>query len=130
MTSETLTFDRIDSLQYRVDWPYHTTVRYLDTVITDARIGRCLREAREFLYGSRSGGLPTSCQVQQIFTGARGRPVFDIPKEQLEFLAEERITAEEMAQLFGVSKCTVERCLSEFGLRLGEETMLTCQMLN
>ena len=109
---------------------FDLTVRYLDTGIIDARIVRCLREAREFLYGSRSGGLPTSCQVQQIFTVARRRPVFDEPKEQLEFLTEERITAEEMAQLFGVSKCTVERRLSEFGLRLGEETTLTCQMLN
>ena len=101
LTSETLTFDRIDSLQYRVDWLYHTTVRYLDTGIIDARIVRCLREAREFLYGSRSGGLSTSCQAQQIFTGARGRPVFDIPKEQLEFLTEKRFTAEEMAQMGG-----------------------------
>ena len=56
LTSETLTFDRIDNLQYRVDWLYHTTVRYRDTGIIDARIVRCLREAREFLYGSRSGG--------------------------------------------------------------------------
>ena len=43
LTSETLTFDRIDSLQYRVDWLYRTTVRYLDTGIIDARIVRCLR---------------------------------------------------------------------------------------
>ena len=61
VTSETLTFNRIDSLQYGVDWLYHTTVRYLDTGIIDARIVRCLREAREFLYGSKSGGLSTSC---------------------------------------------------------------------
>ena len=75
LTSETLTFGRIDSLQYRVDWLYHTTVRYLVSGIIDARIVRCLREAREFLYRSRSGGLSTSCQAQQIFTGARGRLV-------------------------------------------------------
>ena len=29
LTSETLTFDRIDSLQYRVAWLYHTMIRYL-----------------------------------------------------------------------------------------------------
>ena len=44
--------------------------------------------------------------------------MFDIPKEQLEFLTENRFTAEEMAQLFGVGKRTVERGLSEFGLSL------------
>ena len=42
----------------------------------------------------------------------------DIPKEQLEFLTEKMFTAEEMAQLFGVSKHTVERGLSESGLSL------------
>ena len=42
--------------------------------------------------------------------------MFDIPKEQLEFLTEKRFTAGEMAQLFGVSKRTLERRLSEFGL--------------
>ena len=43
--------------------------------------------------------------------------MFDIPKEQLEFLTEKRFTAEEMAQLFGVSKRTVERGKSKRKLR-------------
>ena len=55
-------------------------------------------------------------QAQKTFTGERGRPVFDIPKEQLEFLTEKKFTVGEMAQLFGVSKHTLERRLSEFGL--------------
>ena len=55
-------------------------------------------------------------QAQKTFTGERGRPVFDIPKEQLEFLTEKKFTVGEMAQLFGVSKRTLERRLSEFGL--------------
>lgn len=42
--------------------------------------------------------------------------MFDIPKEQLEFLTEKKFTVGEMAQLFGVSKHTLERRLSEFGL--------------
>lgn len=42
--------------------------------------------------------------------------MFDIPKEQLEFLTEKKFTVGEMAQLFGVSKRTLERRLSEFGL--------------
>ena len=31
----------------RIDWLYHTTARYLDTGIIDARIVRCLREAKD-----------------------------------------------------------------------------------
>ena len=88
LASEILDSDRIDSLYYRIDWLYHTTVRYLDTGIIDARIVRCLREAKDCLYRSRSGSLSTSLQAQKTFTGERGRPVFDILKEQLEFLTE------------------------------------------
>ena len=116
LASEILDSDRIDSLYYRIDWLYHTTVRYLDTGIIDARIVRCLREAKDCLYRSRSGSLSTALQAQKTFTGERGRPVFDIPKEQLEFLTEKKFTVGEMAQLFGVSKRTLERRLSEFGL--------------
>ena len=47
LASEILDSDRIDSLQYRIDWLYHTTARYLDTGIIDARIVRCLREAKD-----------------------------------------------------------------------------------
>ena len=118
LASEILVSDRIDSLYYRIDWLYHTTVRYLDTGIIDARIVRCLREAKDCLYRSRSRSLSTSLQAQKTFTGERGRPVFDIPKEQLEFLTEKKFTVGEMAQLFGVSKRTLERRLSEFGLRV------------
>ena len=116
LASEILDSDTIDSLYYRIDWLYHTTVRYLDTGIIDTRIVRCLREAKDCLYISRSGSLSTSLQAQKTFTGERGRPVFDILKEQLEFLTEKKFTVGEMAQLFGVSKRTLERRLSEFGL--------------
>ena len=116
LASEILDSDRIDSLYHRIDWLYHTTVRYLDTGIIDARTVPCLREAKDCLYRLRSGSLSTSLQAQKTFTGDRGRPVFDTTKEQLEFLTEKKFTVGEMAQLFGVSKHTLERRLSEFGL--------------
>ena len=47
LASEILDSDRIDRLHYRIDWLYHTTARYLDTGIIDARIVRCLREAKD-----------------------------------------------------------------------------------
>ena len=39
--------------------------------------------------------------------------MFDISKEQLEFLTEKRFTAEEMAQLFGVSNRPVPIALEK-----------------
>ena len=61
---EILDSDRIDSLYYRIDWLYHTTVRYLETGIIDARIVRCLREAKDGLYRSRSGSLSTLADAE------------------------------------------------------------------
>ena len=116
LASEILDSDRINSLYYCIDWLYHTMVRYLDTGIIDGRIVHCLRKAKDCLYISRSESLSTSCQAQKTFTGERGTPAFDVPKEQLEFLTKKKFTVEEMAQLFGVSKHMLERCLSEFGL--------------
>ena len=61
---EILDSDRIDSLYYRIDWLYHTTVRYLETGIIDARIVRCLREAKDCRYRSRSGSLSTLADAE------------------------------------------------------------------
>ena len=41
---------------------------------------------------------------------------FQIPCTQLQFLTEKGFTVCEIAQLFGISTSTVERCMSEFGL--------------
>ena len=55
--------------------------------------------------------------TETIFTGIPGRPKFDIPKEQLEFLVEQGFRTPAIANLLGVSRRTVERRFHEFGVR-------------
>lgn len=53
---------------------------------------------------------------QKVFLGARGRPRFLIPREQMEFLLERCFSIVDIGRLLGVSARTVHRRLTEFGL--------------
>ena len=54
----------------------------------------------------------------RIFLGDQGRPRYLIPREQLEFSLEWCFSVVDIASLLGVSIRTIERRLSEFGLRI------------
>ena len=61
--------------------------------------------------------LPTGYHVAEtIFTGMPGRPKFNIPKEQLEFLIEQHFSTPAVADILGFSRRTVVRRSREFGL--------------
>jgi len=51
-----------------------------------------------------------------LHTGCLGRPRFDMPSEQLQFLVESRFTGPQMAQIIGVSLSTVRRRMTDYGL--------------
>ncbi|KAK2571868.1 hypothetical protein P5673_003276 [Acropora cervicornis] len=53
----------------------------------------------------------------RIFLGDRGRPRYLISRDQVEFLLERCFSVVDIASLLGVSVRTLERRLSEFGLR-------------
>lgn len=60
---------------------------------------------------SRSEYHPTSTP-----NGRRGRPAFEISREQLSFLLEQSFKITEISAILGVSKRTVERRLASFDL--------------
>ena len=78
----------------------------------------CIREVRDSLQSPTLQSPNSLCQAGRIFTGERGRPRFQIPYTQLQFLIEKGFTVREIAQLFGTSTSTVERRMSEFGLSI------------
>lgn len=49
-----------------------------------------------------------------VFTGQRGRPSYDIPMQQLDFLLDMRFTVSEIASMFGISESTVKRRVREY----------------
>ena len=115
---ENLENDRLDSLQFRVDWIYGLVVRYQGLDVLDDRVVACVREARDCIHRSVIQCLGTLCQAGLIFNGERGRPRFEIPRAQLEFLVEKGFKVAEIAQLFVTSPSTVERRLAELRLSI------------
>ena len=95
-------------------------VRYLDTGIIDARIVRCLREAREFLYGSRSGGLPhrANSSTTNIYWCKRKTGVLIYPKNSWNFFQNKRFNTEEGSTVWLSANVRLKRRSSEFGLSL------------
>ena len=53
--------------------------------------------------------------------GERGRPSFQIPKEQLSFLLELGFKVQEVSSILGVGKHTIERRMAAFGLCVSGE---------
>ena len=59
---------------------------------------------------------PDSYRTEQASHGSRGRPTFDVSREQLESLLERGFSVTDIAQIRGLSVRTTERRLQEFGI--------------
>ena len=59
------------------------------------------------------------------FSGCRGRPSIDIPRELLEQYLEKNLTPEQIARLFCVSSKTIRRRISEYQFHFGKHSALT-----
>ena len=53
---------------------------------------------------------------KKVFSGCRGRPSFDIPKEQIELFLEYNFSLPQISEMLGVSLNTVSRRLKDYGL--------------
>ena len=54
--------------------------------------------------------------MPEFFSGTSGRPKFNIPYDQLNFLVERGFTFVKTAELLGISVRTAERRFQDFGL--------------
>ena len=60
-------------------------------------------------------------QVQLHRTGARGRPSFEITREQLSFLLDQGFKVPQISVMLGVGQRTIERRMSAYGLSVSGE---------
>ena len=67
-------------------------------------------EANHNLVASNGYAAPILC------TGTRGRPSYEIPREQLSFLLDQGFKVSQISVMLGVGQRTVERRMSAFGL--------------
>ena len=75
-----------------------------------------LRLAQEKL--KSLGGVNGQTQPVFVFTGCRGRPSVYIPKDLLQLYVNYKFTMKKIGEIFGVSRKTIQRRVSEFGLEL------------
>lgn len=110
--------DHIDSVSYRLDWLYNSLVRYLGAYnpVSDQLVG-FVRDAKDLLQIlAHENGAANSYRTEQVTYGGRGRPKFDVSREQLEFLLERGFSVPDVARMLGLSVRTTERRLQEFNI--------------
>ena len=109
--------DSVDSIAYRIDWLYGCALRYSAVFpgLIGEQVVELLRAAKDSLSTILNYAEDTSFHVEQsVLTGTRGRPKFNITKEQLQFLLERGFSVPDIAQIISVSVSTIERRLREF----------------
>ena len=63
---------------------------------------------------------------QETERGRRGRPPFDISKEQLSYFIDNGFKIKDISSMLGVSVRTVERRISSFGLSISGKKLYPC----
>ena len=76
-------------------------MRYSDAEAIDPRVINLLHEVKDTITASQ---CTKSYTTGTVFTGIQGRPKFNIPKEQLQFLVEQRFSIPAIADILGVSQ--------------------------
>ena len=106
----------IDALHFRLDWLHGLIIRYFDVYEIGEEVVHLIGTAHDRIRNHpQPSGSPSPTR---IFLRDRGRPRYLIPREQLEFSLERCFSVVDIASLLGVSIRTIERRLSEFGLRI------------
>ena len=113
-----LRLDFINRMLVSLDVPddiVNTTSALYETVVAIDRENHQTQAARGY-------------QVQLHRTGARGRPSFEITREQLTFLLDQGFKVPQISVMLGVGQRTVERRMSAYGLSVsGENFYFTLQ---
>ena len=76
------------------------------------------------------GGVNDQTQTVLVFSGCRGRPSVYIPKDLLQLYVNYKFTLKKIGEIFGVSRKTIQRRISEFGLELRSYAELSNEQLD
>ena len=105
--------DGLDFTVFRIFTVFFILVRYSGGEGIHPRVIDLLRQVKDAVTES----LHTDSHVAEtMFRGVPGRPKFNIPKEQLDFLIKQHLSTPAVADILGVSCQTVFRRLRKFGL--------------
>jgi hypothetical protein len=102
-------------MQFQVDRAYYLMIRGSHLYNIQPSLLICLEEARQ-LIGELNADAYYGYVPGKIFSGNRGRPKFNITKEQLEFMLEYKFTVPQISKMLNVSTSTIARRLHHYGL--------------
>ena len=117
---ETLTCGRpddiaVDSTLFRVQWVFSALNRASAVYNIRISVIEALQEAGRLL-GDVNEDVYYQHHPLKVFSGYKGRPIYEIPYQQLELFLEYKFSLKMMEQMLGVSVKTVGWRLKELGL--------------
>ncbi|KXJ28720.1 hypothetical protein AC249_AIPGENE19430 [Exaiptasia diaphana] len=123
LESQSYRNDQFDIIKFRLDWFLGVLERYCyirpennDTIYV---IVVKLQEVKNIIL-QLDRDIHLGYSADKVFSGYRGRPSFDIPKEQLELFLEYNFSVPQISEMIGVSKSTVKRRLQDYGLSVSQ----------
>lgn len=105
----------IDFARYKIDWLCTLLLR-LGGPLEDSLLGYLLEAQRTLSLLDMDDEIGLSRSLPLIKTGFKGRPKFDIPSEQLQYLVDNGFKATDIAKMLCISEKTVYRRLAEHGM--------------
>ena len=108
-----------ESVIYRINSLIHILVR-IDGIIVDIgeELFLCLNEAERLIGEYQTFDCDNGYQTLKTFSDDRGRPRYNIPREQLELFLELGFSVPQMANMLGVSQSTVKRRMLTYSLSI------------
>ena len=88
----------------------------------------CLSDVTILLESVKEFGTNHGPHATSVPSGAAGRPKFDIPQEQLQYLIDYEISMTKIAQALGVLKNTIKRPVREYGISVWTKPWPSCNL--
>ena len=107
--------DELDALRFRLDWVINMMTRSAGSFQIDNELIQTLIHAANLL-GEADNDIYHCCRTGRIFSGNRGRPKYNISREQLELYLHYGFSLSKISEMLFVSTKTVRRRIEEFNI--------------
>jgi hypothetical protein len=108
--------DELDTLRFRLDWIINMMTRSACSLQIDNELLQTLIHAANLL-GEADKDIYHCYRIGRIFSGERGRPKYNISREQLELYLHYGFSLSKISEMLFVSTKTVSRRIEEFNIK-------------
>jgi hypothetical protein len=108
--------DQLDAIIFRLEQLASHIIRLCDISLVDDAIQHDVTLAMHYLQQVEELQTENSYTVDIFQSGQRGRPCFDISREQLNYFLSYQFSVPDIAKALGVSQSTISRRMRTYGL--------------